>query len=366
MSTKKKIIYVIPTLGTGGAEKFVLELAHNINANLFDISIISFYNLKGSTHTYDYLINKNVKIYFLDKKLGLDFRLFFRLKKLIKKLKPDIIHAHLGSLIYLLPSFNKKQKKFFTIHNTPNKEAKGFQKLIRSYCFKHKKVVPIAISNQIAKMTEQYYKLKKENIVTIYNGIYLSEMHKDIIQSENDKKFIIINVSGFRPAKDHLTLLNVYNEFHKKYKNSELWLLGDGPLKEEIMTYIKGRSISGVVLFGNVSNVYDYLLKADMFLLTSVYEGLPLCLLEALSVGLPIVSTNVGGICDIIKDNYNGLLVAPKNVKQMVEKCELLAENVDLQKQLSINAINSSKQYSIKSCAKQHEQIYLDKGDAML
>lgn len=361
MLIKKKIVYVIPTLGTGGAEKLVLELANNISASLFDISIISFYNQSKDMHIYDYLINKDIKIYFLDKNTGLDFSLFFKIKKLIKKLNPDIIHAHLGTLLYLIPSFNKRQKKYFTIHNTPKEEAKGLQKLVRIFCFKYKKVVPIAISNQIAEMTQKYYKLKKKKIVTIYNGINLSEKHKNITQKEGN--FVIINVSSFKPAKDHITLLNVYNEFHKKHTNSELWLLGDGALKEDILNYIKEKNISDVTLFGNVPNVYDYLLKADMFLLTSVFEGLPLCLLEAQSVGLPIVSTNVGGICDIIKDDYNGLLVNPKDVNTMVSKCELLIDNVELQKRLSINSIESSKQYSIKLCAEQHEKIYLDKGD---
>ena len=67
MLIKKKIVYVIPTLGTGGAEKLVLELANNISASLFDISIISFYNQSKDMHIYDYLINKDIKIYFLDK-----------------------------------------------------------------------------------------------------------------------------------------------------------------------------------------------------------------------------------------------------------------------------------------------------------
>ena len=189
---KKKIVYVIPAFCTGGAEKFVLELSTNINHNLFDVYIISFYNQKEGMHTYDYLLSKDIKIYFLDKKIGLDIKLFSRLKQLIKKIKPDIIHAHLDSLLYLIPSFNKRQKKFFTIHSTPNMEARGLQKLVRKYCFKFKSVVPIAISNQIAEMTKKYYKLKSNNIATIFNGIYLSEKTKKINTQENGK-FVIIN-----------------------------------------------------------------------------------------------------------------------------------------------------------------------------
>ena len=358
---RTKLVYIIPTLGTGGAEKIVLELANNIDNNLFDVSIISFYNQNPGMHTYDYLANENFKIYFVNKKTGLDFKLFGKLKKTLISINPDIIHAHLDTLLYLIPSFNKKQKKFFTIHNVPDKEAQGLQMMIRKYCFKFKQVVPIAISNQIEELTRKYYKLKNKTIPIIYNGIQLSGKTKII--KENNKKFIIINVSSFKPAKDHITLLKVYNEFHKKHKNSELWLLGDGSLKGEILDYIDKNNIVGVTLFGNVPNVYDYLLKADIFLLTSIYEGLPLCLLEALSVGLPIVSTNVGGIPDIIKNDYNGLLVDSGDIDKMLDKCELLFNNTELQKQLSINAINSSKLYDIRLCAKKHEELYLDKTD---
>lgn len=363
MSETRKIelMYVIPTLSTGGAEKLVVELTNNINLEIFNITLVSLYNQQDHMHTYDYLMNKNIKMYFLNKKIGLDFKIFSRLKKIVKIVNPDIIHAHLDTLLYLIPSFNKRQKKFFTIHNVPDKEAQGLQMVIRKYCFKFKQVVPIAISNQIEELTRKYYKLKNKKIPTIYNGIYLSDKTKII--KENNKKFIIINVSSFKPAKDHITLLKVYNEFHKKHKNSELWLLGDGSLKGEILDYIDKNDIVGVNLFGNVSNVYDYLLKADMFLLTSIYEGLPLCLLEALSVGLPIVSTNVGGIPDIIKNDYNGLLVDSGDIDKMLDKCELLFNNIELQKQLSINAINSSKLYDIRLCAKKHEELYLDKTD---
>lgn len=361
---KKKLVYIIPNLGTGGAEKLVLELSNHIDKTLFEVCIVVFYNQKEDTHNYDYLISKNIKIYFLNKKPGFDFSMFFKLTKLLKTLKPDIIHSHLDTLLYLIPSLTKKRKVFFTIHNTPSDEATGLQKFIRLYCFKCRNVVPIAISKTLALKTQKYYNLHR-NVPTIDNGISLSNEVKQVSKKENEN-FIFINVSSFKPAKDHITLLKAYKEFHKMHKNSELWLLGDGDLRTNIMEYIKNNSIEGVTLYGNVSNVYDYLLKADVFLLTSLYEGLPLCLLEALSVGLPIVSTNVGGICDIIENNYNGFLVNERDVKNIVHNCDMLFNDVNLQKYISINALKSSKKYDIELCAKKHEKLYLNEGDVSI
>lgn len=359
MQDRKVVALVIQSLSTGGAEKLVLELANNIDKTKFDVHVISYFSKMKTMHTYDDIINNDVQLHYLGKKRGIDLKLFKSLKKLIRQINPDIIHAHLNTLLYLIPAFTKKQKKFFTIHSIPSKEATGIQKIIRKFCFKYKEVIPIAISKKIAELTKKYYKINGD-VCTIENGICLSDKTKEI-KEKNNKKFVIINVSSFKPAKDHITLLDSFKEIHRKYQQSELWLLGDGYLKNEILSYIEKNNIIGVKLYGNVTNIYDYLIKSDMFLLTSIYEGHPLCLLEALSVGLPIVSTNVGGVSDIITNNYNGILVSPKNVREIVTKSETLLENTGLQKTISLNAINDSKKYDIKACAKKHERIYLGK-----
>lgn len=360
MRDKKTIMYVLPSFSTGGAEKLVIELANNIDPNKFNIHIVSYFNQTNEMHTYDTLINKNIKIHFLNKKVGLDLGLFFRLKRLIKKLRPDVIHAHLNTLFYLIPSFNSKQKKFFSIHSIPSEEAKGIHKVVRKYCFKFKNVTPIAISNKIAELTKEYYNISKDKIVVIDNGIKIEKINTSIL-NKNTNTFTIINVSSFKPAKDHITLLDSFKKFHSLYPNSELWLLGDGALKSIIVDHIQKNKIEKIKFFGNVSNVNDFLKQADMFLLTSIWEGFPLCLLEALAVGLPIVSTNVGGICDIIQDGYNGFLVSPKNVDQIVLKCKLIYENKSIRDKMSDNAINSSKKFDIKLCAIKHETLYLEK-----
>jgi len=363
MNVKKKLLYVVPSVATGGGEKVVLELANNADFEKFDVYVLNYYKQTENMHSFDNLINDKIKFIFLDKKKGLDFSLFKKVKKVIKEIDPDIIHAHLNVLLYLIPSFKKKQKKFFTIHNIPNKEATGLQKLLRSYCFKFKGVVPVALSKSIGELIREYYHYDKE-IPVVNNGISLTKATSSMDELKKDN-FIILNAGNFKVAKDHFTLIEAFNKFQKMHDNARLWLLGDGVLgdftiRKEIEKKIQEYNLNDkVILFGNVSNVNDYLKSADIFVLSSIYEGFPLCLLEALSEGLPIVSTDVGGISDIVVDGENGFLVKPKDSDAIVEKCDLLYNNKELREEISKNALKSSYKFDIKNCAKQYEELYL-------
>ena len=115
-------------------------------------------------------------------------------------------------------------------------------------------------------------------------------------------------------------------------------------------------------LISNVPNeqVPKYLIASDIFVLSSLTEGFPLCLAEAMAAGLPIIATNVGGIPDIIKDDENGFLVEPKNPKEIAKKVILVIKDDNLRKKISEKNRIESKKYDWKNIVDNLEKIYLD------
>lgn len=113
-----------------------------------------------------------------------------------------------------------------------------------------------------------------------------------------------------------------------------MFILGDGPLKEELETYLKEHKLTQhIFMEGNVENVEQYLAEADAFVLSSNYEGLPLVILEAMASGLPIVSTDVGGVKDVVTDN--GLLVEPHSIEKLASAMMQIKANAEMRKDFS-------------------------------
>ena len=117
-----------------------------------------------------------------------------------------------------------------------------------------------------------------------------------------------------------------------------------------------------VVFTGNVSNVEDYLAKADIFVMTSDYEGLPLSAIEAMAAGLPIISTRAGGVVNLIQDQVNGILVDIGDEKEITEAILDLCQNFDKRKQLGDQAKYSVKKYSVENMVHQYEELYKQLG----
>ena len=134
---------------------------------------------------------------------------------------------------------------------------------------------------------------------------------------------------------------------------------GDGPLREELQKQVEDLGISDkVYLAGEVSDVRSYLLKADIFASSSLYEGLPLSMLEAMAAGLPIVANNVGGIPDIIKDGYNGYLIPLGEKEKYIEALDEIISNEEHRKVLADNARALSAEYDESKTVEGYEQLY--------
>lgn len=258
------------------------------------------------------------------------------LVKLINEEKFDIVHTH-GSqdswAVFFAMSFVQAKNKpalFRTKHNifpitdhiVNRIHYKRFDSLI-------------CISNSITDYCKSKSWLSHLKYYLIYSAVdpkpFEEAIESKIREEYNLKGKILAGVVGrLRSEKGHIHLINAIPEIVKEFPEARFIFIGDGSMKEELMSEISKRSISNYVIFaGFRKNVPEILKSLDLFILPSISEGLGTAIIEAGFAGLGAVASNVGGIPDIIDDNENGFLFACGDSKALSEKIKFLLKNPD-------------------------------------
>jgi len=358
---KLKIVHIIQCMATGGAEKMVLDLAIQCNLK-HDVAIICLYPSRG--FLYEKIAQENnIRMIFLNKKVGLDINSFKELWSVLSKIKPDVVHTHLHAAIYALPwfIFHRKNARIHTVHSIATMEIEKPHRIIQRLAYKFANVVPVAISHTVQDGIMKEYSLNGAKVPVIYNGIDLVKFPPKLADKNNDN-FTIINVASFSKWKNQKLLIDAFYIALKERQDLRLVFVGDGKEKANVELDAKNYKIEDKIEFvGITSNVSEWLAKADVFILCSTFEGFPLSIIEAMSVGLPVISTDVGGVADVVKENINGFLV-PSNDKVKLSKAILkLADDTALQNEMSAKNIEQSKKFDISIIAEEYIQLYRKK-----
>ncbi len=350
----KKIFICIPTLAGAGAERFVTELACFIN-KYEPIVVVTRYLDLGSSF-YNKLKAKGIRVIDVSGKNYLVSA--HKVIKLIKSEKPVIIHTNVGAALHMLvPCFlsRTKAKHLFTTHSMGYRIFSGLKKTIMRTCFKKGWVVPVAICDTVKKSIIDTYALCDAQVECVYNGvdttIFTPEEHES-------KTKVFVSVGRFEEVKNHKLLLDAFSVVNKKYSNTELLLVGDGILRDDINDQVQKLQLTNNVrLVGSQSDVSAFLNSADVYCCSSLVEGLPISVLEAMSCGLPIITTPAGGVVDIVKNEANGFVVAA-DATEMAQKMEFLIENDVLMTIMGKKSREMAKLYDIRCCASQYEELY--------
>lgn len=351
---KQIIVHIIPSLEIGGAEMMLegLVLEQSKNHVVF---IISLYNY--NTDISNRIINNNIKVIFLNKKHGIDLKLLFSLRKVLKSIKPNIIHTHLYALNHLLLSlFFRRKSIFHTLHTTVDKEFGLFNRLFISLFYRLKIVNPIVISNQIQQSFIKLYRFKTPPPI-IWNGVELNK----IPSKENYKVnsvIKIVHIGNFKEAKNHVNLINKFYELIKINPNYELNLIGTGELLPVIQKLVFDLKLkSNVVFLGQRNDVRSILKEFDIFVLPSLWEGMPISIIEAMAAGLPIICSRVGGIPDMIDSGENGILI-DSDLNQFINTIVYISSNQMTRELLGLNAKKKSIMFSSENMAEKYMLYY--------
>jgi len=354
---KIKVAIVLPYFGTGGAEKMVSQLAAGMDKEVFHTEVFCIYGFPIGNHMEQMLHDKEVPIHYIGKQLGFSLSAIGRLFKALDNFNPDVIHTHLYACMYTFPWVMLHGKSFLhTFHLPPELENRRLLRRVASKVLvKMKKMIPLAISHQNQKFLSQYYGLAENEIPVVYNPVDLSKFNDP--KPRTNAAFTYITAGRFSVQKNQKMMLRAFAAFLKKGYDARLILLGKGEEEDNLRALACELGINNRIDFaGFVVNVEDYLVNADVFLLSSDYEALPLALLEAMAAGLPIIATDVGGVRDILTDN--GVLITAGNMDAMVEAMEYLYLSDAVRKKMSECAVSNVQAFDISNTVSGYSELY--------
>jgi glycosyltransferase involved in cell wall biosynthesis len=342
---KIKILQLITGLGMGGAEKVVLNLSKYISRKDFDIYVVG---LSKRDELLEEFIKNNIKTKLLRKSNSFRnfIKIIFILNKFVKQQNIDIIHAHMTHsciVASVLKILNPNVKVVFTSHSF-NVGSK-FREVIL-WTLKYFRDIDIVFSQEIVKF---FY---KSNYKIIPNGIKIDKYNLNL---QKNKKFTFISIGRLENVKNHKFLIKIINELKEDF-DFELQIVGDGYLRKDLENLIKRYNLENYVKLLGLRNDVPYLLnKAHCLLMPSLWEGLPIVILEAGASKLPVISTPVGSIPSLL-NNENSYLVDLKDFKKaMID----VMNNYDIAKKKGEKLFEKIKNhYSVEFMVKEHEKLY--------
>lgn len=333
-----KIMFYTSSMGKGGAERVISVLANNL------ISCNEICIVVNTTKNAAYELDKKIKLIELDKtynKISIyrNIKRIIDTKKVVEKEKPDIIISFLPMPSYKILSLKNKFKNIPIIvsdRNDPKEEYKTFiNKVLMKSLYKRAD----GFVFQTKEQKEYFNKKIKDKSVIIHNPIkdeFLENNLKNIIKEKT-----IITVGRLVEQKNHEMLISAFAKVYSKHKDYKLKIFGDGPLKEELQKQIERLQLKDKIQLCGVSdNIKEELEKAEIFVLSSNYEGMPNVLIEAMAVGLPCISTDCpcGGPREVIETEKNGILVPIKSEKELVNSIEKLINDKEYSNKIGNNA----------------------------
>lgn len=239
------------------------------------------------------------------------------------------------------------------------------EKFVRGKCLRKFRDILYRYADGILTQTDsgsQYFKNMSyfDNVTVIHNPIL---MPQETIGSALNaiKKDIVISVARLAPQKNQVFLINSFAKFHELHPTYKLYIYGEGKERIKLEKLIKELNASEYIKLPGVSkNVWEYMKQAKLFVLTSHYEGMSNSMLEAMSLGLPCVSTKVSGAVDIINHNINGILIDNNNEQSLINEMSRIVDDSQFAYNLGLMATKVYNNLDAKKIAKTWIN-YLDK-----
>lgn len=374
VAPKGSLVFIITGMARGGAETQAKDLAIRMQRRGWQVQVISL--LPPEAYAEE-LAEAGVCIFNLGMRRGIpDPRSLFKLARLIRRFKPHVVHSHMihANLLARISRLLAPMPALIcTAHNTLEIGRTFRSEKATHWAYRFTDCL-CDLTTQIAR--EGYERFRKGKAASPQKLLYLpngvdttryaprpevrAKLRKEFGLSEGS--FVWLTVGRLEPVKDHATLLEAFAEITKKDKKATLFIVGTGSLEASLKDIARQLSLEESVHFlGLRADIPDLLNIADGFVLSSIWEGMPMVLLEAHASGLPIVATDVGGNRDVVKDGITGFLVPPKDPEALASAMyRLMVLPKDLRHKMGLAGRTLvEKEYSLERIVDLWEETYL-------
>ncbi|MFX0197459.1 MAG: glycosyltransferase [Candidatus Hodarchaeota archaeon] len=370
---KIRVVHLIDTLDTGGAENVVMTLARFMNKQKFDVEI---WCLRCSDVRKAEMNKCGVSVKTVPLRRFWTFYPLYKLTRFMAKERPVILHTHLVSgdikgricgRLAQVPIIVSTYHNFYSykeIKNTWNRIQVLLDNVTaRLFCDKIAVVSKRVAELHIGAGTPQ------EKLQIIPNPVDTDRFKSQSGPNEVDSTLLlsdrfarVITVARLVPVKGIDVLMRAAFRVLKRYPQTKFTIVGDGPLRKELELQIGKMDLNGsVVLAGERHDIVGLLRASDLFVLPSLSEGVPVSVLEAMSAGLPVVATEVGGNPDIIVNYETGILVPSGDADALADAiCMLLGDPARFEAMGRRARERAKRLYSVETVVRQTENLYFD------
>ncbi len=348
-----KILYVITSLGVGGAEKIVSAMADKAFSEGHDVKIVCLTGpvlIKPQSQDVE-VIALNMEGYYSL------VSAFLRLTGIVRKFKPDVVHGHM-----VHANIIARLVRLFTyipilICSAHSKNEGGFGRMLAYRLTNWLGDYLTNVSHEAAAALENAGAAKPGKIISVYNGVDV-----DVFSCQKKSKesvFTLVAIGRLEIEKDYPTMLNALKILMDYGLTLQLWVVGEGSQKKYLQRYSERMSVSSNVKWLGVRHdIPEILTKADLFILSSAWEGFGLVVAEAMACELPVVATDCGGVREVLGDEH--WLVPPGDSEQLAGKIiEMMnlssAERYELGKKNRMRVISH---YSLDAMYENYLKLY--------
>lgn len=361
-----KILHIHPSMAGGGIEAMICGLVNEM-AKANDVTLCTIFKV-DKNNVFEQKLSPLVHRRTLGKERpGFSLKEVFKIYQFIKDGCYDVVHIHGFFYYYAIAVFllHRKVKFVYTVHSDAAKENSAWDRrllALKKFAFKHKYIHPVTISKESKRSFTSFYGL---NSTLIYNGIpdYSCESPKSKLKNYRlaAQTKLFLHPGRISEPKNQLVLVKVFDRLIKEKCDVVLLIAGskqDLRIWSEIEPYLSER----IVYLGERTDVRDLLAEADAFCLPSIWEGMPVTLLEALSVGCVPICSPVGGIPEVITDGENGFMSNDSSEESYYNiLCRFLQCKEDELYKIKKNCLESFRKYRIAEVAKSYISVYQSK-----
>ena len=368
--SRTKVMWFIKGLGTGGAERLLTTSIPYIDRNRFDYEVA--FCVASQSDLVPEFKKAHIPVFCLDMESNCDPRIPYRLLRLIQDREPQVLHTHLpftGILGRVIGRICGIKNIVYTEHSV----LEMYHPLTRFFNLITYPLIetPIMVSEEVKHSVMKHRMARGKCPIVIHNGVDLihvnlsrecqDKIREDLGIPANHK--VIGNVAHIRPEKGHTYLVKTAKLVINQHPDVTFVIVGREDAHGEISRLKKLAEELGIqqriIFTGFQRDVFKLMSIFDVFILTSLYEGLSVALLEAMSMGKPAIAPRVGGIPEVIKDGLSGFLVPARDPETMAEKISQILKSRALYNKMSRNAVQTvQKQFSIQEMVRQLEHVY--------